>query len=72
MNLSSLNSEREGEVPQALLGEGATCLRAPCLRRSSAGRNTHRQTQAPVIDRPARDRSAEVQKGAAISRMDIP
>jgi hypothetical protein len=33
-------AQREGEVPQALLGKGATCLCA----------DTHRQTQAPVID----------------------
>ncbi len=36
-NLSSLHSEREGEAPQALLGEGATPLRG--------------QAQAPVIER---------------------
>jgi hypothetical protein len=37
-HLSGLHSEREGEAPQALLGEGAICPRA----------DTHRQTQAPV------------------------
>ena len=39
-NLSSEHCEREGVAPAAWLTEGATCLRA----------DTHRQTQAPVVD----------------------